>query len=239
MLGIFFICDSGLFLIKGSIFNFVFTFFMGVLLSVYGIFYEKACTASKKGVGKAIKFFIIGAACVFLFGSMGLFLYGTNDSATYDEDCVIVLGAGIKGEQILSALQYRLDKAIEYSGKNPKALIVVTGGQGINESVTEAYAMEKYLLAHNIPKDRIILEERATSTYENLLFSKEILDTRLKSGYKAAIITNGFHIFRAARFASLVGLDSSHLHADILWYNAPLNYVREVLAVIKMFILKM
>ena len=63
-------------------------------------------------------------------------VYGRNDNADYNEDAVIVLGAGIKGEEVSGQLAYRLDKAVEYCNKNPDAVIVVSGGQGADELIS-------------------------------------------------------------------------------------------------------
>ena len=105
-----------------------------------------------------------------------MFISGGTDNITYKEDAIIVLGAAVRGEEISGALQKRLDVAIEYYQKNPDVVIVVTGGQGPQEDITEALAMERYLLANGIPKEKIIKEEKATSTYENFKFSKVLLN---------------------------------------------------------------
>lgn len=101
-----------------------------------------------------------GILCVLFNMNMGV--YGVRDTVTYEEQAVIVLGAGIKGNQVSRTLQLRLDKTIEYAQKNPNALIVVSGGQGPQETVTEACAMEKYLLENGIRAERILKEEQAT-----------------------------------------------------------------------------
>ena len=78
----------------------------------------------------------------------------------YDEDAIIVLGAGIRGEQVTRILANRLNTAIEYHKKNPSAKIIVTGdqGQGRREFIPESLAMKRYLIAIGIPEE-IIFEE--------------------------------------------------------------------------------
>jgi len=117
---------------------------------------------------------IFGIICL-VTGMISLHLYGTNDNVTYHEDAVIILGAGIKGERLSLTLKYRLDKGLEYIALNPNAKIIVTGGKGPGESITEAEAMRRYLVSQGIENDRIIIEDKATSTYENLMYSSEFL----------------------------------------------------------------
>ncbi|MGH2189631.1 YdcF family protein, partial [Enterococcus faecium] len=71
-------------------------------------------------------------------------------------DYIIVLGSGIRSEEVPPLLKSRLDKGIEYYEKNPTAKFVVSGGQGPDEPVAEAFAMKKYLLSQNIPAEAIL-----------------------------------------------------------------------------------
>ena len=148
------------------------------------------------------------------------------------------MGAGIRGDKVTLPLKMRLDKAIEYHYKNPDALIVVTGGQGLQETVTEAYAMEKYLVQNGVNNNKILKEEKATSTFENMKYSKEILDNYFSKDYSVVVITNNFHIFRGAVVAKKTGFKNvTHLHTGLQWYNLMPCFLRESLAVIKMIIL--
>ncbi len=165
-------------------------------------------------------------------------IYGQFDNVTYSEDALIVLGAGIKGEEVTLPLRYRLDKAVEYYEKNPNAVIVVTGGKGFRESITEARAMEKYLLKCGVKGDRIIKEEKATSTNENMRFSKEILDTYFEGEYNVGVITNNFHIYRSVQIAKSESFEKvTHMNADMWWYDLLPCYLRESLAVLKMWVM--
>ena len=180
---------------------------------------------------------LAGTCCLVLFGmSLFLFIYGQLDNAQYDEDVVIVLGAGIRGATVSLPLASRLDEAIRYHQQNPRGVIVVSGGQGYQEEISEAEAMERYLLARGVPKERIIKETNSTSTYENFVFSKEILDKRLPDGYSAVLITNDFHVYRATKIAQRTGISAKHLGAPIKWYIIPVSYAREILAVAHMWV---
>ena len=116
---------------------------------------------------------------------------------------VIVLGAGIKedGTPTLTLLN-RLEKCVIYAGENPEAFIVVSGGQRRNEPEPEGQAMAKYLVARGVSSERIIIEDKSTSTMENFNFSKKLINDVKEVDF----ITNDFHIFRATILAGRNGL---------------------------------
>ena len=209
----------------------------GLFTLFTGVFYSQLRRLNSIRFFRVCKILIILLLCAETALISFLAIYGVSDNVDYSEDAAIVLGAGIRGDKVTLPLKLRLDKAIAYHTENPDALIVVTGGQGFQETVTEAYAMEKYLLQNGVDKDKIIKEEKATSTAENMKFSKEILDKQFSGDYSAVVITNNFHIFRGVAIARKAGLQKvSHLHAGLQWYNLLPCFLRESLAVIKMII---
>ncbi len=212
---------------------------LGVFAINIGIFYEKIKELTKSGFFKYFKVFLIAVFCIEFILVSFMAVFGNVDNISYNEDAVIVLGAGIRGDKITLPLKMRLDKAIQYHSKNPEAIIVVTGGQGFQETVTEAYAMEKYLVEHGVAGNKIIKEEKATSTTENIEFSKELLDKYFEDNYSVVVVTNNFHVFRATSVAIKTGFkDVSHIHAGLQWYNLMPCYLRESVAVLKMWILE-
>ena len=206
----------------------------GAILLFYGIFFVK--------INKVIPFpirvtFFVLVAIVTLF-ILFLLIFGSLDNTEYDEDVLIVLGAGLRGDRPSVALRSRLDKAIEYHKKNPSAYIVVTGGQGQGETTTEASAMAKYLIEHGIPEDIIITEDKSTSTYENFTYTKKLLNDKLEGDYKSIFITNEYHIFRGGILAGYAGFENiTHLHADTRWDLLMPGTFRECLGVMKLLIL--
>lgn len=174
---------------------------------------------------------VILGTLIFFAISTSLFIYSHNNNVTFEEDVVIVLGAGLKGENVSKTLQYRLDKAISYYGKNKDAVIVVSGGQGFDEVIPEAQAMQNYLLKNGIPIDSIIMESKSTSTYENFVFSKEILDNYFDRDYTSCFITNDFHIYRATNLNRKASLNSNHYYAKTPITAIPVCYTRETIAV--------
>lgn len=124
-----------------------------------------------------------------------------NGTATY----MIVLGAKVKPGGIPSlSLKNRLEEAVKYLKKYPRVKVIVSGGKGEDEDRTEASVMLKYLQDNGIETNRIVVEDQSTSTYENLLFSKELLPKETK---KITIVSNDFHLKRAKYLAESLGFE--------------------------------
>lgn len=157
--------------------------------------------------------------------------HGTNDTAGYDEDAVVVLGAAVHGRELSNTLVRRLDVALDYHRRNPSALVVVSGGQGPQEDVPEAVAMRQYLLDHGVPGELIVAEDRSTSTEENFANTKALLDQRLPAGYRVVFVTDEFHVYRAGGIAAAAGLVANHASSRTPWYFWASNYLRETVAV--------
>ncbi len=190
---------------------------------LHGVFLEK--------FKNTVSVFLVCVSLAVVVFAGSLAVYGNNDNVTYKEEVVIVLGKGLDGDKVPPDLANRLDKAVEYHQKNPDALIVVSGGKGPDEKISEALAMEKYLIDKGIPSDIIIKEDKSTSTQENFAFSSDIISEKIGDDYSAALITNNFHVYRAQKYAEMAGMNVTHLGADIQWYSVPSNYMREILVV--------
>lgn len=192
-----------------------------------------------KKLAKWLKTVLIAGISLAVVFSSFLIIYGKNDNVTYSEDAVIVLGAAVHGKTPSLTLKRRLDTAVEYHEQNPDAVIVVSGGQGAQEDITEAETMENYLLEHGVAADKIIKEESATSTYENFTFSKEILTEHFGDDYTAAFITNEYHTLRAGLCAKRAGIENiTHAHSNTNLSYLVSGVLRECLAVVKYLIFK-
>lgn len=203
---------------------------LGVMLTVYGAFFDKLHTK------KLINIFVCLVLVVLLsFGSF-LGVYGGKDNADYTEKTVIVLGCGIRGERVSVGLAKRLNKAAEYHKRNPDAIIIVSGGQGPQEDISEALAMKRYLIDKGIDENKIIMEDKSTSTITNFKYSHEIMKDMDLPDDSVVFVTNGYHVYRSSCYAKKEGLTVTHLGTDIIWYTVPMNYMREMLAVIKMWV---
>lgn len=203
---------------------------LGAMLTIYGVFFNKLHTK------KLVNAFISLVLLVLLgFGSF-LGIYGGKDNADYTEKVVIVLGCGIRGERVSVGLAKRLNKVVEYHQRNPDAVIIVSGGQGPQEDISEALAMKRYLIDKGIDEDKIIMEDKSTSTITNFKYSHEIMNDMGLPEDSVVFVTNAYHVYRGAYYAKKEGLTVNHLGTDIIWYTVPMNYMREMLAVIKMWV---
>ena len=156
--------------------------------------------------------------------------YGSKEPRP-NADYVLVLGAQVKGRTPSYTLQTRLDVAYEYAINNPETKVIVSGGQGPGEDVTEAYAMAEYLKEKGLAESRLIMEDQSTSTYENIEYSKQFMDSM---DANVVLVTNYFHVYRGVGVAKKQGLSNVEgLGAPTKWYTIPNQYVREAFAVIK------
>ncbi len=209
---------------------------LGGSILTYAIFMRLIHKLLDNRIGRIIKWLIVLCCAYFIFVATTITMSATTDTASFKEDAVIVLGAGVHGERVSKALAYRLDAAVRYHKVNPDAYIIVSGGQGAQETITEAEAMERYLIQKGVNSERIIKEEQATSTYENFLFSKKILDEMFPGEYKVAYITNSFHLFRAGRLAKSAGLNVQRVRAGTSAATLLPDYLRECCAVGAMWV---
>lgn len=145
-------------------------------------------------------------------------------------DFMIVLGARLHGEDMSLALYYRVQAALEYLKSNPETKVVVSGGQGPGEDITEAEAMARFFRENGIEDERILMEDRSTSTLENLKFSKELLGSEVD---KVVIVSNDFHLFRAVLIANRQGFEPYTLAAETPRIVREKLWLREYVAVLK------
>ena len=124
---------------------------------------------------------------------------------------LIVLGAGLDGYKVGKTLQSRLDKAIEYYRLNQNVKVIVSGGQGKDEMISEAEAMKRYLMENGVNENKIIKEDKSTTTLENIKFSKDILKYRKDENTKVLIVTNDFHLTRAMIIANILRVENEGL----------------------------
>ncbi len=152
---------------------------------------------------------------------------------------MIVPGAGLRGDQLSLTLMARLDTALLYWKEHPEVKIVVSGGQGKDELLSEAEAMGAYLENHGIPADQIYQERSSTSTRENMVFSKRVMDQAGRDPAKPVlIVSNRYHLYRATGLAEKTGTDAVALAAPTPQSVLIGSYMREILAVTKFIILR-
>lgn len=162
---------------------------------------------------------------------------GHREAAEKTPDAVIVLGAGVNGTSPSLSLKTRLDAALSYLEAYPDIPVVLTGGQGYGEDITEAACMYDYLTARGVEPERLILEEDASNTAENFEFSAPLLEAAgVEIGTDTvAVVTNDFHIARSRLSAAKKGYGVTYgVGAPIPWPHLEVNYyLREAFAVVK------
>ncbi|KAA8432263.1 YdcF family protein [Weissella paramesenteroides] len=150
-------------------------------------------------------------------------------------DYIIVLGAGIRSEEVTPLLKSRLDKGLMYLKDNPQVKFVVSGGKGPDEPVSEAFAMAKYLRSQNIPDNQIIIEDQSTTTYENMKYSKIKIDddwSDEKRKPNVLFTTNNYHVLRSMTYADMAKLKAHGAGAPTSYYFLPSALLREYAAVL-------
>lgn len=176
------------------------------------------------------------------FGALfGAVLCGSHDHIRGDPQVMVILGCQVKpwGPSVL--LQDRLDKALDYLEDHPDLIIVVSGGQGPDEPVSEARCMYDYLTEHGVDGARILMEDQSHNTVENLRYTMDLL---AEAGYDTTadmvVVSNGFHLTRVRMLWSRVcggdynlstlAAPSSHVPSRLKMY------IREPLALVKSFV---
>ena len=171
---------------------------------------------------------------------LGVVLTGARDHIVGQPQVMVILGCKVEswGPSIL--LQDRLDKALDYLEDHPDLTIVVSGGQGADEPMSEAQCMYDYLTAHGVDGSRILLEDQSHNTWENLRFTRALLEEQGVDASQMVVVSNGFHLTRVRMLwdrvwdgentLSTLAAPSSHVPSRLKMY------IREPFALAKSFL---
>ena len=182
---------------------------------------------------------ILAGAVAFgaLFGAV---LYGSYDHVQGEPQVMVILGCQVKpwGPSVL--LQDRLDKALDYLEDHPELTIVVSGGQGPDEHISEAQCMYDYLTEHGVDGAQILMENQSSNTWENIQYTQALLKERGIDAGELVVVSNGFHLTRVRMLwsrawegeytLSTLAAPSSHVPSRLKMY------IREPLALVKSFV---
>ena len=186
--------------------------------------------------------FVLALVGILGFSALlGAVLSGAYDQIDGEPQVMVILGCQVKpwGPSIL--LQDRLDKALDYLENEPDMTVVVSGGQGPDEHISEARVMADYLIEQGIGQERILLEDQSHNTVQNLTLTRQLLD---ELGYDLeqdiVVVSNGFHLTRVRMLwdrvwggednLSTLAAPSSHVPSRLKMY------LREPLALVKSFV---
>ena len=206
---------------------------VGLLILVFHLLRRRGLTRARHVLTVLL---VIGCIC---FAALELVVIG---DARTDEDpeapYLIVLGAGLNGTAPSLSLTDRLVAALDYLERYPEAVAIVTGGQGPGELITEAEAMETWLLAQGIAPERILKEERATDTAENIAFSLELIAQHGGDPTgPVAICTSEYHLYRAKYIAAHLGAQPLGVAGETSLPVLKLNYfIREAFGVAHLWV---
>ena len=211
----------------------VMTFFLLVT-----VFWNKTEGFRKNKAGKAVTvflsvFFILGFCYA---GFLSFNMVRTCLTKPGKPNMIVVLGCQLWGEDPSPMLQKRLDKAYDLLVKYPDVPVVVTGGQGDDEVISEGEGMKRYLMRRGISEDRIIVEDKSTSTYENIKNAFEITDA-MGLSRDITIATSEYHLYRASLIAKSQGAGEVTSIPSFTDFNlVPAYWVREWLGISHFFV---
>ncbi|MEV6605230.1 ElyC/SanA/YdcF family protein [Kutzneria sp. NPDC051319] len=176
-------------------------------------------------------FYVSFVFCCFLAYSV---FYGRVRQRR-DVDFVVVLGAGLVRGEVSKLLAGRLDRGRQVwervRGRGGSPLMITSGGQGADEPVSEARAMADYLITTGVPAEAVLLEDKSTTTLENLTFSRRIM-LEDRPDYRCVIVTSNYHVLRAALYARRAKVNGQVLGAPTARYFWPNAFLREFVAVL-------
>lgn len=226
-------------LISGMIIAFSPALFMlGIILVIYHFIKDKLEEYKLCRIGKKI------AQVVIIIGLIGfsiieILIIAYPKKSTDNADYILVLGAGLKnGDEVTLTLKDRLEAALQcINTYNNDGYIVVSGGQGSDEDISEAEAMKNYLVEKGISEDKVLMEDKSTNTSENFKLSKKIIEEHSKKSIKnlkVKVVTTDFHAFRSSIIADKNDYGDIEVYSsDTIGYLIPVFYTREGFAVVK------
>jgi len=178
----------------------------------------------------ALLFAAAGTVVLFVLCVLVVMLIGSISPANRGEYTLMVLGCKLKNGRPGRMLRRRLRKAAAELKKNPEIKCVVSGGRAPDQPCAEAEAMAESLVEMSVERDRIIVEKLSSTTYENFLFTGEIL-RKEQIPARVGVVTDRFHQFRSGRIARSAKMDSFPISCSTVWYLSVQFWMRDVLCI--------
>lgn len=206
---------------------------VGAMLFAIGLFLDKIISFSKNKVGKILvsTFCIVAIVGFSLFGATLTSVVKTAYSI--EENCgntLVVLGCKVRGETPSLQLYKRALAGVDYLNANPDAVAVLCGGKGSDERISEAECIKRIMLENSIDESRLYVEDKSTSTEENLSFAKDIINQN-DLDKSVVISTSDYHCYRARLIAKKMGMDAKTIPAHADRFSLPTFFTREVFGV--------
>lgn len=189
--------------------------------------------------GKDILMYLADFALFYsTFLYLSYVLYGTFCNyfpIRKEPDSIIVLGSGLIGDKVPPLLAQRLTKGKTiYDQFQGRPKLIVSGGQGADELTSEAAAMANYLIEQGLPEEVILIENRSRTTFENLTFSKAILEKE-GLGKDVLVVTNSFHALRAGVFMRRLRIPGRSVGSKTAFYYLPSAWIRETVGLVSLY----
>ncbi len=153
-----------------------------------------------------------------------------HDPPKDENTTLIVLGCKVKNGRPCLMLKRRLDAAYDYLSQHDSVNVIVSGGKGDDEAISEAQCMMEYLTEMGISRERIFMEDKSVNTVENLKFSKKIAENE-GLPQQFTLVTDGFHQYRAEMLAEKIDMHPNNISGYTSWYIVPTYWVREWLGI--------
>lgn len=215
-----------------------------VLTAIPIFFHKKLAKLIPHKIFTALKavYFAAGVFYAVSFVVMCIYISNVNSRQVTPEDLpedavIIVYGAGLQGERPGKALQKRLNTALDLYEGSEGATIIVSGGQGDNESRPEAEAMKEYLCERGVPDEKVLMEDRSRNTIQNINYSFKIINEAGLEDSTVVSVSNAFHIPRIILLCEKLGFESVPALAsdpDLRFIFATL--VREYMSYVKLIL---
>ncbi|MBE6759251.1 MAG: YdcF family protein [Ruminococcaceae bacterium] len=181
-------------------------------------------------IAAGIVFGAAGVIVLYIFSVLAVMLFGSIAPRARGEYTLLVLGSKLKNGKPGRMLRRRLDKAASELKKHPGLMCVVTGGRAPDQPCAEADAMREYLLEKGVDAERVIVENLSSTTYENFLFSRKIIEEK-GLPVRAGVVTDRFHQFRSGRIARTARMDSFPVSCGTAWYFSVQFWMRDMLCI--------
>jgi len=184
----------------------------------------------------AVKILHTGFTSVLCIGLLAVavtetvIIRGSHGEPEKEVPYVIVLGCKVNGTTPSLSLQDRIHAAYDYLSKFPNTIAVLSGGKGTDERISEAQCMFNELTAKGIAPERLWLEEKATSTKENLQYSLDLIEEKTGTRPNSiGLLSSEYHLYRGGLYAKACGVEAVGIPAKTSWPTIKLNYyLREV-----------
>lgn len=186
---------------------------------------------------KAILCLVTVVFVAVLITEFEVVFFGEN-SKPEKSDCIIILGCKVYGSTPSPFLAARLDEGLRLYNRGYGGYIIVSGGKGSGENISEALAMKSYLISKGVDSSRIIMEDESMSTMANLINSSRIMK---KEGFETAVIvSNKFHLKRASLMAEKQNIHGSYSGVFVSNYKIHelKGYIREIPAIWKYYLIQ-